>query len=128
MMFDRENVNINFISDYDDNINYDVIIKFKNNYKNADIIKMNKNKKFINFFIKKNDELSNKKLLRKNIDLYPYTFYIKNFDKEKIENNIIRYNNLYKNNDIKKDYGENVWIVKDNRGQMGIGTDFYSTE
>jgi hypothetical protein len=82
---------------------------------------MKKNFTFINFFIN-SGILGHKNIIQKNIYLYPYSFYIKQFNIQEINKNIKKYNKYYNNNFIHKDFGKDLWIVKDNIGYKGINT------
>ena len=82
---------------------------------------------FINTFLKYN-LLENKNTLINNIKIFPFSFYLKDFKQDIIKEEINKYNKLYDNNKINKDFGKDYWIVKDNYSNRGIGTIVCKTE
>jgi len=118
-------INIYKKFEYDMIQKYNIIIKMKNNY-TIDILKlMLINKIYINFF-KNYNILGYKNILKNNDYLYPYTFYFNNYNIDIIKNNISIYNEKFKNNKINKQFGNELWIVKDNIGARGINTNIYT--
>ncbi len=123
IIFKNKKVNINFINKFniDKLKNYDIIIKFQPNYSKDALNIMLKNIVFINTFLKY-EILENKNTLVNNVKLFPYSFYMYNIDKDIINDKINEYNKFYDNNLINKDFGKDLWIVKENYSNRGIGT------
>lgn len=131
IIFNNIKVNINFTDEIiytqEGLKKYDCLIKHNPNYKKETIEIMYKNMVFINTFLKY-DILENKNTLIDDIKLFPYTFYLYDFNKKIIKNKIKEYNNLYNGNMINTDYGIEYWIVKENYNNRGIGTFLCKTE
>jgi hypothetical protein len=123
IIFKNKKININFIDKFNINNlnNYDCIIKFKPNYSNEAIKIMYENMIFINTFLKY-EILENKNTSINNITLFPYSFYLLNIDNKIIDSKIEEYNFLYNSNKINKDFGKDLWIIKENYSNRGIGT------
>ena len=110
-LINNEKIDIKYYEDYKEKENLDLNIRHVSNYSSIYIEILYKNKIFINNF---RDKYTITRLYKysNNLELFPYTFICKYYNRYYIEQNIKYYKKLYNNNKINKCFGIEYWLVK----------------
>jgi hypothetical protein len=107
-----ENFNINNVLDLDKMSILDTYINFNGMFSNDYSEIFLKNKVFINNFFNNKSLLSSIYYYNEDYNIFHYSFISKKYNSFYIKQKIDLYNKLYDNDKINKDYGKDLWIVK----------------